>query len=94
MSTELIELLLEYLPGSIGVIIIVSSAGIMGLFKSVALGKKSYDSTLDSLERQISVFQNEASLLRKHNKDLEITIDCYRTQVNELKNRLRKEKTK
>lgn len=68
------DLLLTYLPPSIGVIIMVSAAGIMGLFKSVALGKKANDSTIESLQRQIDVLSRENETLRMHVEELKRAI--------------------
>ena len=64
------KLIMEYLPPSIGIIIVVTAAGIMGLFRSMALNKKAYDDTVVSLQRQVEVLKQENELLRELlNKD-------------------------
>jgi hypothetical protein len=47
------------------------AAGLMGLFRSMALNKKSYDDTVSSLQRQIEVLMAENAILRRTNKDSE-----------------------
>ena len=58
------EVLMRYLPPSLGIFLVVVAAGLMGLFRSMALNKKSYDDTVESLQRQIKVLNDENSLLR------------------------------
>mgnify|MGYP000651398467 CR=1 FL=1 len=68
MPTVLPEVstLVQYLPPSLGVFLVVVAAGLMGLFRSMALNKKSYDDTVESLQRQLDVVKSENDLLRKH----------------------------
>jgi len=63
------ETLIQYLPPSLGIFLVVVAAGLMGLFRSMALNKKSYDDTVNSLQRQIEVLENELEILRKLIKD-------------------------
>jgi hypothetical protein len=62
------SVLMKYLPPSLGIFLVVVAAGLMGLFRSMALNKKSYDDTVDSLQRQIDVLMAENAILRKHNR--------------------------
>ena len=50
MITEA-SVLMKYLPPSLGIFLVVVAAGLMGLFRSMALNKKSYDDTVSSLQR-------------------------------------------
>ena len=63
------DMLLQYLPPGLGLFLVVVAAGLMGLFRSMALNKKSYDDTVNSLQRQIEVLENELEILRKLIKD-------------------------
>ena len=58
------EVLMKYLPPSLGIFLVVVAAGLMGLFRSMALNKKSYDDTVESLQRQIKVIKEENDSLR------------------------------
>lgn len=60
------SILMKYLPPSLGIFLVVVAAGLMGLFRSMALNKKSYDDTVSSLQRQIEMLMQENTLLRKH----------------------------
>lgn len=60
------SVLMKYLPPSLGIFLVVVAAGLMGLFRSMALNKKSYDDTVSSLQRQIDMLMQENALLRKH----------------------------
>lgn len=71
MITET-TVLAKYLPPSLGIFLVVVAAGMMGLFRSMALNKKSYDDTVESLQRQLVILKEENELLR--------------TQINELNN--------
>jgi prefoldin subunit 5 len=46
------------------------AAGLMGLFRSMALNKKSYDDTVSSLQRQIEVLMAENAILRRAKETL------------------------
>ena len=59
------EILMKYLPPSLGIFLVVVAAGLMGLFRSMALNKKSYDDTVECLQRQIQVLKEENVLLRE-----------------------------
>jgi hypothetical protein len=61
------SILMKYLPPSLGIFLVVVAAGLMGLFRSMALNKKSYDDTVSSLQRQIEMLMQENAILRKHN---------------------------
>ena len=57
--------LMKYLPPSLGIFLVVVAAGLMGLFRSMALNKKAYDDTVTSLQRQIETLMQENAILRK-----------------------------
>ena len=57
--------LLELLPAGIGLFVVVTAAGVLGIFRSLALSKQSYNDTLDSYKRQIEVLEHENLVLRK-----------------------------
>jgi cell division protein FtsB len=65
------SILMKYLPPSLGIFLVVVAAGLMGLFRSMALNKKAYDDTVSSLQRQIEVLMAENAILRRTNKDSE-----------------------
>ena len=59
------KILMQYLPPSLGIFLVVVAAGLMGLFRSMALNKKSYDDTVSSLQRQLEILIQENKVLRK-----------------------------
>ena len=59
------SVLMKYLPPSLGIFLVVVAAGLMGLFRSMALNKKAYDDTVSSLQRQIEVLMAENAILRR-----------------------------
>lgn len=59
------ETLLDLLPAGLGLFVVVTAAGILGLFRSLALSKQSYNDTLDSYKRQVEVLEHENAILRK-----------------------------
>jgi cell division protein FtsB len=59
------KILMQYLPPSLGIFLVVVAAGLMGLFRSMALNKKSYDDTVSSLQRQLEILIQENAVLRK-----------------------------
>jgi hypothetical protein len=59
------SILMKYLPPSLGIFLVVVAAGLMGLFRSMALNKKSYDDTVSSLQRQIEMLMQENAILRR-----------------------------
>lgn len=61
---------MKYLPPSLGILLVIIAAGLMGIFRSVALNKKSFDDTIDSLQRQLEVVKSENEMLRKKLQDL------------------------
>lgn len=63
------KILVQYLPPTIGVFLVVVAAGLMGIFRSMALNKQSYDNTIESLQRQLKVVQEENEQLRKKLND-------------------------
>lgn len=63
------KILVQYLPPTLGVFLVVVAAGLMGVFRSMALNKQSYDNTIDSLQRQLKVVQEENEQLRKKLND-------------------------
>ena len=60
-----LDLLLQYLPATVAVFVVLVSAGMLGLFRAMALSKTSYDNTVESLKRQLQTIQEENQLLRK-----------------------------
>jgi cell division protein FtsB len=70
MITET-TILAKYLPPSLGIFLVVVAAGMMGLFRSMALNKKSYDDTVESLQRQLQILKEENEILRQQIKDRE-----------------------
>lgn len=56
---------LDLLPAGLGLFVVVTAAGILGLFRSLALSKQSYNDTLDSYKRQVEVLEHENAILRK-----------------------------
>jgi len=59
-----LELLLQYLPAGLAVVVVLVSAGMLGLFRALALSKTSYDNTVESLQRQLDVITKENEALR------------------------------
>jgi len=57
---------LDLLPAGLGLFVIVVSAGILGLFRSMALSKQSYTDTVDSLKRQVEILMQENEILKSH----------------------------
>jgi len=68
MITET-TVLAKYLPPSLGIFLVVVAAGMMGLFRSMALNKKSYDDTVESLQRQLQILKEENEMLRTQIND-------------------------
>jgi len=73
------QILMKYLPPSLGVFMVVVAAGLMGLFRSMTLSKSAYDSTVESLQRQIKVLQDENKLLEEN---LDKTLKQIRQMTN------------
>ena len=69
------KILMQYLPPSLGIFLVVVAAGLMGLFRSMALNKKSYDDTVSSLQRQLEILIQENAVLRKSLETLKQTDD-------------------
>ena len=67
------KILMQYLPPSLGIFLVVVAAGLMGLFRSMALNKKSYDDTVSSLQRQLEILIQENKVLRKALNNLKDT---------------------
>ena len=57
--------LTEFLPPVIAATIILIAAGVLGLFRSIALTKTAYTGTIESLQRQIEALQAENDSLRE-----------------------------
>jgi len=62
---------LEILPAGLGLFVVVVSAGVLGLFRSLALSKQSYNDTLDSFKRQVETLEQENAILRRALENLE-----------------------
>jgi len=62
---------LEILPAGLGLFVVVVSAGVLGLFRSLALSKQSYNDTLDSFKRQVETLEQENAILRRALETLE-----------------------
>jgi uncharacterized membrane protein (DUF106 family) len=56
--------LLEVVPPMIAGLIVLVAAGMLGLFRSIALSKTAYKETVESLIRQIDVLKQENESLR------------------------------
>jgi cell division protein FtsB len=69
------QILMKYLPPSLGVFMVVVAAGLMGLFRSMTLSKSAYDGTVESLQRQIKVLEDELKAQESRNKLLEEKIN-------------------
>jgi len=67
------KILMQYLPPSLGIFLVVVAAGLKGLFRSMALNKKSYDDTVSSLQRQLEILIQENAVLRKSLETLKQT---------------------
>jgi len=76
------ELLLQYLPASLAVVVVLVATGMLGLFRAMALSKTSYDTTVESLQRQIAVITQENESLR--NRLNTITKHNYENNTGEL----------
>ena len=66
-----LEAWLELLPAGLGMFVVVVSAGVLGIFRSLALSKQSYNDTVTSLQTQVEVINQENTLLKKHIETLE-----------------------
>jgi len=62
---------LDLLPAGLGLFVVVVSAGVLGLFRSLALSKQSYNDTLDSFKRQVETLEQENAILRRALETLE-----------------------
>ena len=60
-----LETWLNLLPAGLGLFVVVVAAGVLGLFRSLALSKQSYNDTLDSFKRQVETLEHENAILRK-----------------------------
>jgi hypothetical protein len=65
------KLILDVLPIGLGVFVVVASAGLLGVFRSVALSKQAYNETVESLKTQIDVIKQENALLKLRIAELE-----------------------
>jgi len=72
-----IDTLLDVLPAGLAVFVVVGVAVFLGLFRSIALSKNSYASTVESLRTQISVIKEEKEVHRKHSEQLQARIQDY-----------------
>jgi len=66
--------LLEVVPPMIAGLIVLVAAGMLGLFRSIALSKTAYTETVESLIRQIDVLKQENESLRGYRKNLTETM--------------------
>ena len=66
-----LEAWLEILPAGLGMFVVVVAAGVLGIFRSLALSKQSYNDTVASLQTQVEVINQENALLKKHIETLE-----------------------
>jgi len=64
-----IDVLFQYLPATLAVMVILVAAGMLGLFRALALSKTSYDNTVESLQRQLKVLKEENDMLRTRLND-------------------------
>ena len=70
-----LEAWLELLPAGLGLFVVVVAAGVLGIFRSLALSKQSYNDTVTSLQTQVEVMKQENELLKKHIETLECRLD-------------------
>jgi len=70
-----LEAWLEVLPAGLGMFVVVVAAGVLGIFRSLALSKQSYNDTVASLQTQVEVINRENTLLKKHIETLEGRLD-------------------
>ena len=70
-----LEAWLEILPAGLGMFVVVVAAGVLGIFRSLALSKQSYNDTVASLQTQVEVINRENTLLKKHIETLEGRLD-------------------
>lgn len=66
-----LEAWLELLPAGLGLFVVVVAAGVLGIFRSLALSKQSYNDTVNSLKTQVEIMKQENDLLKKHIETLE-----------------------
>jgi len=69
-----LEAWLELLPAGLGMFVVVVAAGVLGIFRSLALSKQSYNDTVTSLQTQVEVINQENALLKKHIETLEVRL--------------------
>jgi phage shock protein A len=73
-----LELLLQYLPATVAVVVVLVAAGMLGLFRALALSKTSYDNTVESLQRQLAVITKENEGLQQQVMNLESSLALLR----------------
>jgi len=61
----MIDLINEILPPALGIFVLVVTAGFMGVFRAMSLRRQSNDDTIDSLQRQIKILEQEIELYKK-----------------------------
>lgn len=67
---------LDLLPAGLGLFVVVVSAGVLGIFRSLALSKQSYNDTIASLQTQVEVMKQENELLKEHVKTLQQRLEA------------------
>ena len=72
-----VTLWLDLLPVGLGLFVIVVSAGVLGLFRSMALSKQSYTDTVESLKRQVEILMQENAILKSHIVMLEARLERF-----------------
>jgi phage shock protein A len=70
-----LNLWLDLLPAGLGLFVIVVAAGILGLFRSMALSKQSYTDTVESLQRQVDILMQENAILKSHIVMLDLRLE-------------------
>jgi len=70
-----LNLWLDLLPVGLGLFVIVVAAGILGLFRSMALSKQSYTDTVESLQRQVDILMQENAILKSHIVMLDLRLE-------------------
>jgi peptidoglycan hydrolase CwlO-like protein len=70
--------LLQYLPAALGMFVVITSAGFLGLFKSFMVAKQSNNEAISSLEKLLEIKQKEIDTYSKQ-------IETYQEQIKHYK---------
>jgi len=75
--------ILQYLPASLGMFVVIASAGFLGLFKTFMLARKSDDDAIASLERQLQIQKDEIESLKEQIEILKLALSEKYRNFNE-----------